>query len=204
MQVVISGESADATAEEDIFRARLYALLDHLLAAPPDATTLAMLRRLQGDETALGFALAALGQAARAATPATAVDEYEALFVGLTEGELRPYASYYLTGFLHDKPLAALRRAMQQLSVARAPDVREPEDHVASLCAIMNGLILGRFTAPADLATQRAFFGTYLQPWAGQFFADLTQADCAGLYRRVGALGSAFMRIEQQAFAMLA
>jgi TorA maturation chaperone TorD len=204
LQVVTCGENADITAEEDILRAPLYALLDHLLAVPADAATLAMLSRLQGDETALGMALAALGRAAREATPATAVDEYEALFVGLTEGELRPYASSYLTGFLHDKPLAALRRTMRTLGVVRAPDIREPEDHVASLCAIMNGLILGRFAAPAELATQRVFFGTYLQPWAGQFFADLTQAEHAELYRPVGALGSAFMRIEQQAFAMLA
>ena len=42
--------------------------------------------------------------------------EFFDLFIGLGRGELLPYGSYYLTGFLHERPLARLR---EDLGAAR-------------------------------------------------------------------------------------
>lgn len=189
-----------ALAEEDVLRAHLYAMLEHLLALSPDSRTLAMLASLQGDDrTPLGHALTGLREAAAAVSPGAAAAEYQVLFVGLTEGELRPYASWYLTGFLYGRPLGALRSTMQRLGIARANGITEPEDHIASVCAMMSGMILGHFGTPADLSVQRAFFSAHLQPWAGQFFLDLAGAEAAPFYQTVGQLGFAFLRIEEEA-----
>jgi TorA maturation chaperone TorD len=123
--------------------------------------------------------------------------------VGLTQGELKPYASYYLTGFLHEKPLAVLRRDMQRLGIARAAHSAEPEDHAASIFAVMHGLITGAFGDPAELPAQKAFFDVHLDPWMPEFFRDLEAAKHANFYRPVGTLGRAFLAIEKEAFSLV-
>jgi len=191
-------------SEEDFLRAGLYALLGRALAAPPEEDTLAQLADLTGDDSPLGLALAALGAAARASSPAPASDEYHALFIGVNGGELNPYASFYLTGFLYEKPLAELRDTMTALGIEHADDVAEPEDHIASICEMMAGLITGSFGAPVDIGTQRDFYNAHVGPWATKFFEDLERAQSAALYMPLGAVGRLFMDIERQAFKMAA
>jgi TorA maturation chaperone TorD len=187
---------------EDGLRAHQYQLLARFLAAPPDAALLELTSGFEGDGSDYGQALAALAVRAREVTPAAAVREYHELFIGIGRGELVPYASYYLTGFLNEKPLAKLRSDMARLGIARAEDVKEPEDHIAALCDMMAGLITGAFGAPLGLAEQRGFFDRHLAAWAPVFFQDLETAKSAWLYAPVGALGRAFMGIEKTAFAM--
>lgn len=196
--------AADIT-EEDRLRAQLYRLLAALLAKVPDRETLTRVAGLSGDRSnELGRGLAALAGAAGSVDPAAADDEYHDLFIGVGRGELMPYGSYYLTGFVYEKPLSRLRGDMAGLGIARAEGVKEPEDHIASLCEMMAGLIEGDFGAPAGLAAQRDFFDAHLGPWAAQFFADLEVANKASLYVPVGAIGRAFMAIEATAFEMAA
>jgi len=194
--------SEDPVLAEDRLRAHQYRLLARLLAAPADATLLRLASGLTGDDTDLGRARAELADRARQTTPAAASREYHELFIGIGRGELVPYGSYYLTGFLNEKPLAKLRSDMARLGIARADDVREPEDHIAALCEMMAGLITGTFGAPLDLAEQRAFFSRHLAGWAPVFFADLEKAEAVWLYAPVGTLGRVFMGIEKTAFAM--
>lgn len=195
--------SADLS-EEERSRGELYALLGRLLAAPPSAEDLDRLSAIEGDDSALGRALTTLAAAAKAADAEAVGDEYHALFIGLGRGELVPFASYYLTGFLQEKPLAKLRLDMAQLGIARADKVPEPEDHIAALCEMMAGLILGVFGAPADLAEQERFFSAHLGPWATRFFEDLEAAEAAVFYGPVGTIGKLFMAIESRAFEMAA
>lgn len=189
-------------AEEDILRADLYDFLAALLANPPTREILKQCTALAGDETALGKAVGSLAKLAKATTERAGQREFNALFVGVGRGELLPYASYYMTGFLNEKPLAKLRRDMGRLSIERSPSVYEPEDNVASLCEMMAGLIRGRFGAAADLATQKEFYNTHLAPWATHFFTDLEGAENSVLYAPVGSVGKAFMEIEREAFRM--
>ncbi len=191
-----------AIADEDLVRADLYTLLAAVLSAPPDAAMLRSLAGLSGDGSPIGQACGALAKVAARTEPAAATREYNALFIGLGRGELVPYASYYLTGFLNEKPLAVLRGHMRQLGIARAEDSRDPEDHVASLCEMMAGLIRGDYRAALSVGDQEAFFNTHIAPWAGHFFADLEGASGSFLYAPVGALGRAFMDIEIEAFRM--
>lgn len=189
-------------ADEDVARAQCYRLLARLLAAPPSTELLEIVRALRGDGTELGQAFNALASSARQKS-AEAVDiEYGELFIGLARGELLPYASYYLAGFLYEKPLAVLRGDLARLGIATKDDVTEPEDHIAALCEVMAGLITGAFGVPAALDEQRRFFETHIASWALRFFEDLQAAKAADFYKPVATVGRLFMEIEKEAFAM--
>ena len=194
--------SAPATdiAPEDRLRADLYGLLSRLLAAPPDGDLLKRVAGLTGDGTALGGAVGSMARVAGATRPDAAEREYHALFIGLGRGELLPYASYYLTGFLNEKPLAQLRADMAARRMARAPNVFEPEDNIASLMEMMAGLITGRFADPASLADQKEFWNRHIGPWAEHFYTDLEAAENSVFYATVGAVGRHFMQIEREGF----
>ncbi|MEQ9328967.1 MAG: molecular chaperone TorD family protein [Rhodospirillales bacterium] len=191
-------------AEEDQLRAQFYALLAALLARPADAEMLARLAGIEGDDTPIGKGLRTLSEVARATTPDAVEQEYNNLFIGIGKGELTPFGSYYLTGFLNEKPLARLRSAMDRHGITRADEVSEPEDHIASVCEMMSGLITGAFGSSLDLVEQREFYREHIGPWAGRFFADLEAARAAAFYMPVGAIGRLFMEIEAEAFEMTA
>lgn len=191
-------EMASDIDEMDAARAQEYALLAALLNRAPDAQMLSNLSALRGDATPLSMAHIALGQAAANVDARRVEREYFDLFIGLGRGELLPYASYYLTGFLHERPLARLREDLGIIGVARADGVMEPEDHAGILCEIMSGLANGRLPAPPD--SDRLIFDKHMAPWIGRFFSDLEQAAGADFYRRVGTLGRIFVDIEAEAF----
>lgn len=187
---------------EELLRADLYDVLAALLARPPSKDVLKTCAGLSGDETEIGRGVNALARIAKSVTEKAAASEYNALFIGLGRGELLPFASFYLTGFLNEKPLAQLRQDMSEIGVEREEDVFEPEDHIATVCEIMSGLIRGRFSEPAALDTQRRFFEAHLSPWAGHFFADLEAAKGSVFYAPVGTIGRALMDVETEAFRM--
>ena len=189
----------EATAQDpvDAERARLFALLGRLLGGAPDATLLARMTLLRGTEGDLGEAYGALAAASGATTPEAAEREYFDLFIGVGRGEILPYASYYLTGFLHERPLADLRGDLARLGIERAEGVAEPEDHIAFLCETYAGLIAGAFAAGPEEAAP--FFARHIRPWAARMFADLEKAEAAGFYRAVGRLGRLAIEIEAAA-----
>jgi TorA maturation chaperone TorD len=186
--------------ETDAARARQYALLSVLLVRAPDSTLLDGLSKLRGDASPLGLAHAALAEAASATNAERVEREFFDLFIGLGRGELLPYGSYYLTGFLHERPLARLRETLARFGIERAEGQAEPEDHAAILCEIMAGLISRRFPAPDG--ADRELFEQHLSPWIGRFFADLERAEQGDFYRRIGTLGRVFIEIETEAFAL--
>ena len=189
---------------EDRLRADFYNFLGLLLAGPPDQMLLDQMAELSGDETDLGQAIRAMSRVAKVTKPAAAEREFNALFIGLGRGELLPYASFYLTGFLNEKPLAQLRNDMAARGVTRAPNVFEPEDNIASLMEIMAGMIVGRFGAPQSLEDQKTFWSKHISPWAIHFYSDLEAAENSVLYASVGTAGRIFMEIEKEAFRMTA
>ncbi len=194
---------ADAAIDEvDGARGQEYALLAILLARAPSADLLARLTTLRGDASPLGLAHVALAEAAAAADAERVEREFFNLFIGIGRGELLPYASYYLTGFLNERPLARLRADLARLGIERAPGHSEPEDHAAVLCDIMAGFAAGRFRTPPG--ADRDFFEKHLAPWIGRLFADLEAARGADFYRRIGTVGRLFMAIESEAFTLAA
>ncbi|UAB90676.1 molecular chaperone TorD family protein [Ruegeria sp. SCSIO 43209] len=189
---------------EDRLRADFYNFLGLLLAGPPDQLLLDQMAGLSGDDSDLGQAIRAMARVAKVTKPAAAEREFNALFIGLGRGELLPYASFYLTGFLNEKPLAQLRNDMAARGITRAQNVYEPEDNIASLMEMMAGMIVGRFGAPATLEDQKAFWSKHIGPWAAHFYSDLEGAENSVLYASVGTAGRVFMEIEREAFRMTA
>lgn len=189
-------------SEEDSARAQEYSLLAALLRAAPSQDFLNRLAQLRGDASPIGMAHLALGEAAEKTTADRAEREYFDLFIGVGRGELLPYGSYYLTGFLHERPLARLREDLNNLGIERSTGVSDPEDHAAILCEIMAGLITRKF--PSEAGADRKFFEKHMAPWFGRFFKDLEQAEGAKFYRAVGQLGREFTDIESEAFALSA
>jgi TorA maturation chaperone TorD len=203
------GPASDKTSvlpviSEDRLRADLYNYLGLMLSGPPDQVLLAQSAALSGDDSALGQSISTLARVAKVSKEKAVASEFNALFIGLGRGELLPYASYYLTGFLNEKPLAALRADMAARGVTRAPNVFEPEDNIASLMEMMGGMIVGRFGRSSDLESQKVFFNKHIAPWAAHFFADLEAAKNSVLYASVGAVGKAFIDVEREAFRMIA
>jgi len=191
-------------SEEDRLRADLYNYLGLMLSGPPDQMLLDQTASLTGDDTPLGEAIQGLARVAKVTKPKAVRTEFNALFIGLGRGELLPYASYYLTGFLNEKPLAKLRATMATFGMTRAADVFEPEDNIASLMEMMAGMIVGRFGRTATVEEQKQFFNAHVGNWAAHYFSDLQAAKSSVLYASVGAVGVALMDIEREAFRMTA
>jgi TorA maturation chaperone TorD len=187
-------------APEDQVRASLYSLLGNLLLEVPDQTTLERLAALVADDGDIGLAVGTLSQIAKSMNPASVEREFNVLFIGVGRGEILPYASYYLTGFLHEKPLADLRAKMRSLGIQRKQGISEPEDHLGALCEMMAGMITGTFGQPLSVQVQKEFFNAHIAPWAAHCFSDLEKAENALLYAPVGSLGRLLVEIEQESF----
>jgi len=188
---------------EEAARAELYGLLSMLLYQAPTQDLLAAIAAAPAEgEGELPEAWRAL-QAACAAADAQAVrDEYEALFVGTGKPEVFLYGSYYMSGFLMEKPLALLRANLVRLGLQRTDDMPETEDHIAALCDVMRHLITSEDVIESSIATQKAFFADHMQSWVQQMCGEIAAHPGARFYRHVAALAAAFFAVEMQAFDM--
>ncbi|MBT8104150.1 MAG: molecular chaperone [Woeseiaceae bacterium] len=188
---------------ENKLRADTYRLLGRLLGTPPDDATLSLLATapISEEDNLLAVAWRLLATSAERAVASDVTSEYEALFIGLGRGELMPYASWYLTGYLMEQPLASLRSDMRELGFERRDNVSEPEDHAAALCEIM--ALLAAEDHACGLAQQANFFHTHIGTWLARFFRDMQEARSARFYRAVGQLGEQFIETDQRYLEMV-
>lgn len=191
--------------EEDQIRANTYRLLGTLMARPPTQDLIDLLRQIDVTEAEQDRAMAASWKTLNVAASRTTVealdDEYHTLFIGVGRGEVVPYGSWYLTGFMMERPLAQLRRDLKRFGLERAEETKEPEDHASALCETMSLLI----ESPEGISphVQKSFFDDHIEPWMGKFFEDLQQAETASFYSAVGALGEQFIELDRQYLEML-
>ncbi len=199
--------AAAAPAPEDLARADAYALLASLMFAAPGRELLDTIAgsSLLGEDAQgeLKDAWLALQAACRGANPEALQQEFDDLFVGVGHPPVRPYASWYLAGFLNEVPLAELREELAALGFGRRPAVGYTEDHVAALADVMRMLILGAGgEAGAGLEAQQAFFGRFVKPWYARLAQDLAAQERADFYRVVGRFLKAFLDVETASFEM--
>jgi TorA maturation chaperone TorD len=190
-------------AIEQQYRASSYSLLAALLRATPDQNLLNILSELVSDndnseDDALLLSMTTLSLSAKIISPDSIEDEYHQLFIGLGKGEVVPYGSWYLTGFLMEKPLSDLRDDLAILGYERNDDISEPEDHAAALCEVFSLLI----SDGSNTDQQYQFYKAHMAPWIGRFFDDLSEAKSAVFYKSVGRFGSAFIAFESEYFSM--
>lgn len=198
---------AAADDSEELARAELYGLLARLWLAPPDAELLSQFRVAVTEAPQPGGYLEAPWQslvaAMRATTPEAAAGEYDALFGGVGKPEVFLYGSYYLAGFLHERPLAALRGDLAALGLQRDETRGETEDHVSGVFEVMRYLIAGEDVAISNLEQQRRFFRAHVQPWVARLADAVDEQPRATLWREVAALTRAFVQVEAQGFDLL-
>jgi len=198
-------ESGVVVTEEDQIRANVYGLLGALLTRPPDKEIIALLREIDVDEKQQASAMAAswktLNLAAKRRRLNELNDEYHKLFIGVGRGEVVPYGSWYLTGFMMDRPLAQLRQDLINLGLERAEHVKEPEDHAGALCESMSLLL--SIDDGITPHVHKRFFDNHIASWMTKFFEDLQTASSADFYKAVGSLGEQFIELEKQYLDML-
>ncbi|NML62753.1 molecular chaperone TorD family protein [Massilia sp. RP-1-19] len=196
-----------AAEPEEQARADMYALLARLLHAAPDATLLSTLARADAIVGQSGHPLdrawERLVLGASVVDEASVAAEFNALFISVGTPKINPYASLYLTGFINEKPLVALRDDLARLGLGRAPGQREMEDHLGALCEAMRLMVVGASDAAAQpLAHQQQFFHTHIAPWYLRCLHDIRSAPEANFYRLVADFAQAFFDLEAQAFAL--
>lgn len=197
----IAFETADQG--EEAARAELYGLLSALFYMPPDKSLLdAIAATPVSDATFLGQAWGELAAACRDAQPAVVRDEYESLFIGVGKPDVLLYGSFYLSGFLMEKPLAELRTDLARLGLERSESMSESEDHLAALCEVMRHLILMEDGVDLTLATQKQFFDTHMRSWIVTCCEAIENHPNARFYRVVARFAHVFFDVEMQAFDM--
>ena len=196
-----------STLDEETARAEVYGLLAALFYAAPSAELYGKLRVAVTEAPAAGALLESpWGELVARARDHSLVDinrEYDALFGGVGKPEVYLFGSHYLSGFLNEKPLAALRNDLAALGLARDDAMSETEDHVAYLSEVMRYLIAGDDGEVANLTGQREFFTRHVQPWFPLMCEAVAQHPKARFYRTLAAFTQAFISIESQGFDML-
>ncbi len=199
--------SLSSALDEETARAEVYGLLAALYYAPPTPEMLAQLRAAATEAPAAGGFLEEpwrdLVACARALTDEDIATEYDNLFGGVGKPELYLFGSHYLSGFLNEKPLVALRKDLAALGLARDEAMSETEDHVACLCEVMRYLIAGDDVAVANLTRQRDFYASHLQPWVMAMCDAITAHPKARFYVALAGFTRAFASVEAQGFDML-
>lgn len=197
-----------ATFDEETARAEVYGLLAALFYAAPTEAFYANLCVAVTESPEPGAVLeSAWGElvaAARTIPLHDITDEFDRLFGGVGKPEVYLFGSHYLSGFLNEKPLAALRSDLAELGLARDEAMPETEDHAAYICEVMRFLIAGDDVAVSNLTRQREFFTRHVQPWLPAMCEALQSHPKARFYKALAVFSQAFVAVEAQGFDMLA
>lgn len=194
--------------DEETARAEVYGLLAALFYAPPAPELLAQLRVAVTEAPAAGGFLEEPWRqfvgTVRELSDAQVADEYDALFGGVGKPEVYLFGSFYLSGFLNEKPLAALRGDLAALGLARDEAMPETEDHFACVCEVMRYLIAGDDVEIANLTQQQKFFSTHVQPWVPAMCEAIGAHPKARFYAALAGFTAAFVSVETQGFDLMA
>jgi TorA maturation chaperone TorD len=198
---VVKFEAPRSVEPEDQARADFYALLANLFYQAPDAKLLQAIAIAEPPSGVLAPAWQKLADASNVVPEDAVNEEYDAVFVGVGKPPVMLYGSFYMAGFMMEKPLAALRQNLGELGFARADSVREPEDHLAAICDVMRAMILGDLeNKPQTVEAQKQFFLTHVKPWIFDCVAAISAYHHANYYKHVAGFAKSFFQVEIEAF----
>ena len=194
----------EVASDEDLARSRWYLFFARILREAPDSE---LIEAIAGDASSSASVDAPLEQAwvefaaaMAVADPQSVRIEHDQVFVGVGKAPVPPNASYYLSGFLNERPLADLREHLAGIGLTRREDASETEDHIASLCEVMAHLVAGE-DVPDRLEAQREFFERFIAPWYERFTDAVESCDEADFYRAVARVLRRFMEVERLGLA---
>lgn len=191
---------------DEAARADLYGALARLWIAAPDAALLADWRtatKALPPGSLLEAPWSALVASLRQVSVESAANEYDALFLGVGRPEIFLYGSYYLSGFLNERPLAVLRGDLRALGLQRDRERGETEDHVAGVFEVMRWLIVGDDAGICNLQQQQRFFRAHVQSWVEALCDAVGAHPRAELWRDIAGFTRSFVQMETQAFDLL-
>lgn len=198
-----------AAWDEETARAELYGVIAELFYHPLRPELLAQLRLAPTQAPESGGFLEEpwrqLVGVARELSDAEIAREYDALFGGVGKPEVYLYASHYLSGFLHEKPLAQLRQDLAVLGLGRdETTMSDTEDHVSYVMEVMRFLVAGEDAAVSNLTQQSRFFATHVQTWLPSLCEAVQAHPQARFYAGLAGLTRAFVSVEAQGFDLMA
>jgi len=203
-------EVGDVGMPEDLARADLYGLIARLFHKAPDQELLDQIvssvpegQEAQSEDAPLARVWQNLVEMAKA-NPATAwQDEFDQNFISVGRPIIILNGSFYMAGYLNERPLVEIRRALDAFGLESAEEISETEDHISALCEVMRYLIAGDDVEISNLTNQRVFFNDHIRPWHDDLFDAIDAVSEMRLYHSVASLAREFLAIEGQGFDMI-
>jgi len=203
-------EVGDVGMPEDLARADLYGLIARLFHKAPDQELLDQIvssvpegQEAQSEDAPLARVWQNLVEMAKA-NPATAwQDEFDKNFISVGRPIIILNGSFYMAGYLNERPLVEIRRALDAFGLESAEEISETEDHISALCEVMRYLIAGDDVEISNLTNQRVFFNDHIRPWHDDLFDAIDAVSEMRLYHSVASLAREFLAIEGQGFDMI-
>ena len=203
-------EVGDVGMPEDLARADLYGLIARLFHEAPDQELLDQIvssipegQEAQSEDAPLARVWQNLVEMAKANPAKAWQDEFDQNFISVGRPIIILNGSFYMAGYLNERPLVEIRRALDAFGLESAEEISETEDHISALCEVMRYLIAGDDVEISNLTNQRVFFNDHIRPWHDDLFDAIDSVPEMRLYHSVASLAREFLAIEGQGFDMI-
>ena len=203
-------EVGDVGLPEDLARADLYGLIARLFHEAPDQELLDQIvssipegQEAQSEAAPLARVWQNLVEMAKANPAKAWQDEFDQNFISVGRPIIILNGSFYIAGYLNERPLVEIRRALDAFGLESAEEISETEDHISALCEVMRYLIAGDDVEISNLTNQRVFFNDHIRPWHDDLFDAIDAVSEMRLYHSVASLAREFLAIEGQGFDMI-
>jgi TorA maturation chaperone TorD len=203
-------EVGDVGLPEDLARADLYGLIARLFHEAPDQELLDQIvssipegKEAQSEDAPLARVWQNLVEMAKANPAKAWQDEFDQNFISVGRPIIILNGSFYMAGYLNERPLVEIRRALDAFGLESAEEISETEDHISALCEVMRYLIAGDDVEISNLTNQRVFFNDHIRPWHDDLFDAIDAVSEMRLYHSVASLAREFLAIEGQGFDMI-
>lgn len=210
VKVTASTEVGDVGLPEDLARADLYGLIARFFHQAPDQELLDQIaasipadQEVQAEDASLNKIWYALVKLAKSNPAKAWQDEFDLNFISVGRPNVILNGSFYMAGYLNERPLVEIRRALDAFGLEAAEEISETEDHISAVCEVMRYLIAGDDVEISNLANERVFFNDHIRPWYDDLCDAVQSIPEMHLYHSVADLTREFLDIESQSFDMI-
>jgi TorA maturation chaperone TorD len=210
MKETPSTEVGDVGLPEDLARADLYGLIARFFHEAPDQELLDQIaasipegQEAHSEDAPLGKVWQTVVELAKSNPAKAWQEEFDLNFISVGRPNIILNGSFYMAGYLNERPLVEIRRAFDAFGLESAEEISETEDHISAVCEVMRYLIAGDDVEVSNLTNERVFFNDHIRPWYGDLCDAIDDIPEMHLYQSFGALTREFLDIESQSFDMI-